>query len=166
MFIYVGMTEDIENRLAKHNAGQVPHTSKFAPWTIDAAIAVRDKTTAAQLERYLKSGSGRAFANKHLFATSSVKTAKGVKQRWGWGQAPASPHREEPRTEGELSRARRAGLLSPRRHSSHSCVNRHTDARSASSSAFSACVCSSRHSGETRPSNLFPFPITGTRLQQ
>ena len=67
---YVGMTEDIENRLAKHNAGQVPHTSKFAPWTIDAAIAVRDKTTAAQLERYLKSGSGRAFANKHLFATS------------------------------------------------------------------------------------------------
>ena len=61
------MTEDIENRLAKHNAGQVPHTSKFAPWTIDAAIAVRDKTTAAQLERYLKSGSGRAFANKHLF---------------------------------------------------------------------------------------------------
>lgn len=77
---YVGMTEDIENRLAKHNAGQVPYTSKFAPWTIDAAIAVRDKTTAAQLERYLKSGSGRAFANKHLFATSSVKTAKGVKQ--------------------------------------------------------------------------------------
>ena len=67
---YVGMTEDIENRLAKHNAGQVPHTSKFAPWTIDAAIAVRDKMTAAQLERYLKSGSGRAFANKHLFATS------------------------------------------------------------------------------------------------
>jgi hypothetical protein len=52
----------------------------LAPWTIDAAIAVRDKTTAAQLERYLKSGSGRAFANKHLFATSSVKTAKGVKQ--------------------------------------------------------------------------------------
>lgn len=72
---YVGMTKDIENRLAKHNAGQVPHTSKFAPWTIDAAIAVRDKTTAAQLERYLKSGSGRAFANKHLFPPS-VKTAK------------------------------------------------------------------------------------------
>jgi len=64
---YVGMTEDIEKRLAKHNAGQVPHTSKFAPWTVDAAIAVRTKPIAAQLERYLKSGSGRAFANKHLF---------------------------------------------------------------------------------------------------
>lgn len=77
---YVGMTEDIENRLAKHNAGQVPHTSKFAPWTIDAAIAVRDKTTAAQLERYLKSGSGRAFANKHLFATSTI-TRQGSEAR-------------------------------------------------------------------------------------
>ena len=73
---YVGMTEDIEKRLAKHNAGQVPHTSRFAPWTIDAAIAVRGKTTAAQLERYLKSGSGRAFANKHLFTASSVKTTQ------------------------------------------------------------------------------------------
>ena len=69
---YVGMTEDVERRLAKHNAGQVPHTSKFAPWTIDAAIAVRGKMTAAQLERYLKSGSGRAFANKHLFPRTPV----------------------------------------------------------------------------------------------
>ena len=76
---YVGMTEDIEKRLAKHNAGQVPHTSKFAPWTIDAVIAVRGKTTAAQLERYLKSGSGRAFANKHLFPCC-VKTTKSSEQ--------------------------------------------------------------------------------------
>ena len=64
---YVGMTESLESRLEKHNSGQVSHTSKFAPWTVDAAIAVRNKTIAARLERYFKSGSGRAFANKHLF---------------------------------------------------------------------------------------------------
>ena len=64
---YVGMTENLESRREKHNARQVPHTSKFAPWTIDAAIAVRDKTTTVRLKRYLKSGSGRAFVNKHLF---------------------------------------------------------------------------------------------------
>ena len=64
---YVGMTENLESRLEKHNSGQVSHTSKFAPWTVDAAIAVRSKTIAARLERYFKSGSGRAFANKHLF---------------------------------------------------------------------------------------------------
>ena len=69
---YVGMTENLESRLEKHNARQVPHTSKFAPWTIDTAIALRNKTIAARLERYLKSGSGRAFANKHLFPPAST----------------------------------------------------------------------------------------------
>jgi len=28
---YVGMTEDIQERLKAHNSGKVPHTSKFAP---------------------------------------------------------------------------------------------------------------------------------------
>ena len=64
---YVGMTEDLKSRLAKHNSGQVPHTSKFAPWIVDAAIAVRSKSVAAHLEQYFKSGAGRAFANRHLF---------------------------------------------------------------------------------------------------
>ena len=44
---YVGMTKDLDSHIAKHNAGQVSHTSKFAPWIIDAAIAVRDKKVAA-----------------------------------------------------------------------------------------------------------------------
>ena len=64
---YVGMTEDLKARLEKHNSGQVPHTSKFAPWIIDVAIAVRSKSVAAHLEQYFKSGAGRAFANRHLF---------------------------------------------------------------------------------------------------
>lgn len=66
---YVGMTTlKPAERLAVHNSGAVTHTSKFRPWEIDAAIAVRDKTTAAKLEKYFKSGAGRAFANKHLFS--------------------------------------------------------------------------------------------------
>jgi putative endonuclease len=28
----VGLTEDLKQRLAKHNAGEVPHTAKFRPW--------------------------------------------------------------------------------------------------------------------------------------
>ena len=64
---YVGMTSDLEARLEKHNSCQVPHTSKFAPWMIDAAIAVRDKNVASHLEQYFKSGAGRAFAKKHIF---------------------------------------------------------------------------------------------------
>ena len=55
---YVGMTEDLKARLEKHNSGQVPHTSKFAPWIVDAAIAVRSKSVAVHLEQYFKSGAG------------------------------------------------------------------------------------------------------------
>lgn len=64
---YVGITADLKQRLEHHNAGQVLHTSKFRPWQIDAAVAVRSKSVAAELEKYFKSGSGRAFANRHLF---------------------------------------------------------------------------------------------------
>ena len=64
---YIGSTSDLRARLTKHNSGQVPHTSKFAPWVVDAAIAVRNKSVAVHLEQYFKSGAGRAFANKHLF---------------------------------------------------------------------------------------------------
>jgi len=63
---YVSLTGDLHDRLHKHNAGEVPHTSKFKPWVIKTAIAFRDRDRALAFERYLKSGSGRAFARKHF----------------------------------------------------------------------------------------------------
>jgi putative endonuclease len=61
---YVGITDDA--RLAKHNSGEVPHTSKYRPWRIRTYIAFSDASLAIAFERYLKSGSGRAFAKKHF----------------------------------------------------------------------------------------------------
>ena len=63
---YVGLTEDLKARLAKHNAGEVPHSSQFKPWRVKTAVAFTDQQRANAFERYLKSGSGRAFAKKHL----------------------------------------------------------------------------------------------------
>jgi putative endonuclease len=63
---YVGLTEDLKLRLAKHNAGEVPHSAKFRPWRIKTAIAFTDRDRAAQFEKYLKSPSGRAFSKKRL----------------------------------------------------------------------------------------------------
>lgn len=63
---YIGLTEDLQARLRIHNAGEVSHTSKFKPWAIKTAIAFRDRSRAAAFERYLKSGSGRAFTRKHF----------------------------------------------------------------------------------------------------
>jgi len=63
---YVGLTNGLAVRLAKHNAGGVPHTAKSKPWRIKTAIAFRDRSGAAAFEKYLKSPSGRAFAKKRL----------------------------------------------------------------------------------------------------
>ena len=38
---YVGVTDDLRARLAKHNAGEVPHTSKYGPWRIKDLYCVQ-----------------------------------------------------------------------------------------------------------------------------
>ncbi|MFZ0826297.1 MAG: GIY-YIG nuclease family protein [Verrucomicrobiia bacterium] len=60
----MGFTEDLQDRLKTHNAGPVPHTIKFRPWRIKTAIAFTEHQHAIDFERYLKTGSGRAFAKK------------------------------------------------------------------------------------------------------
>jgi predicted GIY-YIG superfamily endonuclease len=64
---YVGLTSDPEKRLSAHNAGQSTHTAKFRPWKLITCLAFADDDKAADFEIYLKSGSGRAFANKRLW---------------------------------------------------------------------------------------------------
>jgi predicted GIY-YIG superfamily endonuclease len=63
---YVGVADDLRARLAKHNAGEVPHTSKYRPWQLKTYVAFSDEKQAFNFERYLKSPSGRAFAKKRL----------------------------------------------------------------------------------------------------
>jgi predicted GIY-YIG superfamily endonuclease len=63
---YAGITDDLKAQLLKHNAGEVTHTSKFRPWRIKTYIAFTDEARAIAFERYLKSGSGRAFAKARL----------------------------------------------------------------------------------------------------
>ena len=63
---YVGVTQDLRARLAKHNAGEVTHTSKYAPWRIKTYVAFAEEAQAFAFEKYLKSASGRAFAKKRL----------------------------------------------------------------------------------------------------
>jgi predicted GIY-YIG superfamily endonuclease len=63
---YVGVTADLRARLTKHNAGEVSHTSRYAPWAIKTYVAFSDEKQAFAFEKYLKSASGRAFAKKRL----------------------------------------------------------------------------------------------------
>ena len=63
---YVGLTTDLRRRFADHNSGKASHTSKFMPWRLLAYIAFPEQAKAVAFERHLKSGSGRAFARRHL----------------------------------------------------------------------------------------------------
>ncbi|MFZ0964688.1 MAG: GIY-YIG nuclease family protein [Terriglobia bacterium] len=63
---YVGTTGNLRQRLVEHNAGKSPHTRKFMPWGLIFYAAFPEKMAAERFEVYLKSGSGRAFARRHL----------------------------------------------------------------------------------------------------
>ena len=64
---YVGLTSDLKNRLSAHNEGRSPHTSKYKPWKLITYVAFSKDEKAQDFEKYIKSGSGRAFANKRLW---------------------------------------------------------------------------------------------------
>lgn len=63
---YTGITGDLKARLSKHNSGSVTHTAKYQPWRIKTYVAFTDEARALAFEKYLKSGSGRAFAKARL----------------------------------------------------------------------------------------------------
>ena len=63
---YVGVTADVSSRLVWHNDGRSHHTSKHRPWRLIASMEFADDDVAARFERYLKTGSGRAFAKRHF----------------------------------------------------------------------------------------------------
>ena len=63
---YVGITSDRTQRLVWHNEGRCTHTAKYRPWLAHVTIEFPDEAHATRFERYLKSGSGRAFARRHF----------------------------------------------------------------------------------------------------
>ena len=70
---YVGFTENLKQRLLTRKQGGSPHTAKFKPWQLEFYCAFKDESRALEFERYLKSHSGMAFANKRLLQTSDRK---------------------------------------------------------------------------------------------
>jgi predicted GIY-YIG superfamily endonuclease len=63
---YVGLAEDLRARLIAHDSGRSLHTKKFRPWRLVTYVAFSDEAKATAFERYMKTGSGRAFAKKRL----------------------------------------------------------------------------------------------------
>lgn len=66
---YKGLTDNIEDRLSRHNRGEVKYTSKFTPWKVIFLAGFISRKRASDFEKYLKSGSGIAFTRKRLIET-------------------------------------------------------------------------------------------------
>ena len=63
---YIGTTDDLDDRLARHNRGGYKHTTHHRPWQLDVVTGFADRARAAAFERYLKTGSGFSFAKRHF----------------------------------------------------------------------------------------------------
>jgi predicted GIY-YIG superfamily endonuclease len=63
---YVGLTSNVDRRLEWHNTGPSGVTVHHRPWSLVVSLAFTDARTAGRFERYLKTGSGRAFAKRHF----------------------------------------------------------------------------------------------------
>ncbi|MBZ9852691.1 GIY-YIG nuclease family protein [Mesorhizobium sp. CA13] len=67
---YVGSTNDFRRRLESHRSGDVTSTKAYLPVILKTYIAVETGASARQLERYFKTGSGKAFASKRFWRTA------------------------------------------------------------------------------------------------
>ncbi len=64
---YIGHTDNLKERLNTHNSGGSVHTKQCRPWKLVTFFGFEEKLKATAFEKYLKSGSGRAFANKRFW---------------------------------------------------------------------------------------------------
>ena len=65
--IYVGYTEDLKTRKRLHDKGKVVSTKRFLPVHLKAYLAVEAEDVARNLEKYFKTGSGKAVAMKRFW---------------------------------------------------------------------------------------------------
>ncbi|MBK7432457.1 MAG: GIY-YIG nuclease family protein [Chitinophagaceae bacterium] len=63
---YTGCTNNLGERLQRHEKGYVDSTRDKRPLKLIFFCGFKDKKRAFEFERYLKTGSGMAFRNKHL----------------------------------------------------------------------------------------------------
>lgn len=63
---YIGSTGKLKDRFKSHNAGENQATKHFEPFELEAYISVKTEQKARELEKYFKTGSGRAVLFKRI----------------------------------------------------------------------------------------------------
>ena len=71
-FLYVGSTRDVPRRVQEHDDGLVQSTKAYRPLKLVAYIAVESEAKARELEKYLKTGSGKAILKKRILTDEAA----------------------------------------------------------------------------------------------
>ncbi|MBM2839883.1 MAG: excinuclease subunit [Bacteroidetes bacterium] len=74
-YLYIGSTNNLERRLNEHNQGIVQSTKAYRPLDVVAYIAVETERKSRELERYLKTGSGKAILRKRILTDEAASQA-------------------------------------------------------------------------------------------
>ena len=64
---YSGYTTNLKQRLATHNSGGSIYTKQDRPWKLITYLAFDSEEKALSFEKYIKVGSGHAFAKKRFW---------------------------------------------------------------------------------------------------
>jgi predicted GIY-YIG superfamily endonuclease len=76
---YTGYTSDLKKRIKKHQQGGSTNTKNRRPVELCFACCIKNKYIAIQFEKYLKTGSGRGFMNKHFWKCDGILVRKKAK---------------------------------------------------------------------------------------
>ena len=69
---YVGSTNDLKRRIKEHETGQGISTKWRLPVTLEAYIAVKSEQKASNIEKYLKTSSGKATLRKRILPDEAI----------------------------------------------------------------------------------------------
>ena len=67
-YTYIGSTNNVKRRIKEHNNGIVKSTKPYVPFKLKAYVAVETEGQARKLEKYFKTGSGKAILNKRILS--------------------------------------------------------------------------------------------------
>jgi predicted GIY-YIG superfamily endonuclease len=69
---YVGYTSDLRKRFESHNLEKNQATKNYASFKLEAYIAVNSESKAKKLEKYFKTGSGKAVLVKRILQSTKL----------------------------------------------------------------------------------------------
>lgn len=65
-YIYVGMSQNVDERFARHNSGREKTTKSYTPYSLIFTTYIKERITARLIEKYLKSGYGKEFLREMI----------------------------------------------------------------------------------------------------